>query len=485
MSLRLRQLLDEQFALLEAQRVELDRLYGGAIRLQPGDDVQAAVDQLIPTGGLIQLPPGDYGWVTIPERPLGAAPLILAADLALDEGRINRQAMLPTIRGVTGRNRSRHVQFVGIRFSNGNPDFTLVAIGGDRLAMPTPADLPEGWSFDRCIWQGHPATGARRGLRPHGRNIAVVRSVFVDCFNISREAQAIVAWNGGQQVLVDDCYLEGGSQSLLLGGGDAASAEMRPSDWTIRKCDLAKNPAWPTGVTRKFHFEIKDGRRVLFEDNRLVHWHGSGIMLKACNQDGTATFATVEDVTLRRNVLDGCGYAFAVVAKCDAAGPGTERAEFHTARARNILIEDNIGRRIGSGIQNLRRFLYVVNTPDRLTVQHNTVIVDQAHSWVMGSADDHNLEGPMPSAPDNFRFEFNIALNGEYTTFGSTSVFPPETRVIAHNVFGAGIRPTNPGGVTISEADVRASLDADFRVLPGSPVAVASAGFPEPVGARV
>ena len=156
------------------------------IKVNVGDSVQKAYDTLLPTGGTILLAPGIHnGELKLAERPADAKLITFSSDstnLPADGKRTGPEYLpaMGQIFGVTAAkspvrilNKSRHTAFVNVAF--GPPvtkSFTTIEMGGDKNSMPTPADRPDGFMFDRVFVFGDPTAGAHRGIalmRPMSR----------------------------------------------------------------------------------------------------------------------------------------------------------------------------------------------------------------------------------------------------------------------------------------------------------------------------
>jgi hypothetical protein len=159
-----------------------------------------------------------------------------------------------------------------------------------------------------CRILGDPIKGAKRGIAANGGGgCAITRNWIDDCMQASpgSDSQAICAWDMAPGLLIEDNFMRGGSETLLFGGADSISAERMPADVIVRGNDITARPEWqgkPIGV--KMRVEFKALRRALFEANNVEYcWKQGqdGYLLGATvrNQDGKATWSTVEDVEVR------------------------------------------------------------------------------------------------------------------------------------------------------------------------------------------
>jgi hypothetical protein len=180
--------------------------------------------------------------------------------------------------------------------------------------------------FDRCWIHGTAHDETERGVMTTGtRFIAVIDSYLSDfhCSSLGAciDSQAIAGGNGDQAMgpfKIVNNFLEAAAENILF-GGDAATAT--PADIEIRHNHLFKPMTWkagqpgfvggPTGhpFIVKNLFELKNGQRVLFEDNILENtWGGfsqmgAAVLLtpknQAINDQNVCPSCLVTDVTIR------------------------------------------------------------------------------------------------------------------------------------------------------------------------------------------
>lgn len=190
------------------------------------------------------------------------------------------------------------VSIVGIEVKNPNPLTDIVTFSGARVTL------------DRVRILGDPIKGAKRGVAANGNGACVIRRSYIDdTFQASpgNDSQAICAWDMAPGLLIEDNFLRGGSETILIGGSDASTATRIPSDITIRGNWITARPEWmgkPIGV--KTRLEFKAARRVLVEKNRVEYcWkQGQGgylLSLTVRNQNGKRPESTIEDLDIRDN----------------------------------------------------------------------------------------------------------------------------------------------------------------------------------------
>lgn len=175
----------------------------------------------------------------------------------------------------------------------------IVTISGANVAL------------DHCRILGDPVKGAKRGVAANSDgNCRIVGCYIDDCFGLypGNDTQAICAWNMVPGLLIENCFLSGGSETVMIGGADPQNDLRNPTDITIRGCTITKNPAWQTQLVGvKNTLELKNARNVLIENNDISYsWGGRGqagflLMLTVRNQDGKDPTAAIQDVRIQDN----------------------------------------------------------------------------------------------------------------------------------------------------------------------------------------
>ena len=148
--------------------------------------------------------------------------------------------------------------------------------------------------------------------------------------------------------------------------------------------------------------ELKNAQRVLIDGNIFEHsWaasqKGYAILLTPRNQDGTAPWSAVRDITISNNIIRH------VAGAIDILGEDYEQPSQHTTR---IAIRNNVVFDV-SDTWGGEHFLLITGSPSNVTVDHNTVYQD--HMIVL--VDDGACSG--------FVFTNNFARQNEFGIFGS------------------------------------------------------------------
>jgi hypothetical protein len=409
----------------ELPRVTIDTTYvaatGRSHTLRTGGNLQSALDAARP-GDEIVLEAGSIftgnfslpnksgaGWVVVrtsaidrlPPPGTRVTPAHASAMAAIVGPRT--QPALHTKAG------AHHFRFIGIevRPQEGGYTKNLINIGtGDEK---DPAAFPHSFIFDRCYIHGDPKVGGRRGVALNGAAIAVIDSHVSDWKGRGEDTQAVAGWSGPGPFKIVNNYLEAAGENVMFGGGDPSLPNLIPSDIEIRGNHFNKPLAWHhrdrthfagTRWTVKNLFELKNARRVivdgnLFERSWVESQTGFVIKLSPRNQDGTAPWSAVEDVTITNNVMRAAKNGIGI------HGTDDEKKSQDTKRVlvRNNLLYDVGSERWGDDTSLL---LAIADGATDVVIDHNTALVDGSISFTEGRPNR------------GFVFTNNIVRHNEY-----------------------------------------------------------------------
>jgi len=211
------------------------------------------------------------------------------------------------------------VTFERVRFKVADPQHTLLTTGERTHVID-------------CDFLGDYLTGCRRAIAVNSPGVVVRQSRFHDIHH-AQDAACIAGWDGTKDLLVEDCFGEASGENVIFGGADCQGEDRIPQDITIRRCTWTKPERWkakPNDATCKNLFELKNARRVLFEDCNLANsWTdgqtGFGIVLTVRNQDGGNPYAVVEDVLIRKCVMRNVESAVQILGTDDTHPSGLMR----------------------------------------------------------------------------------------------------------------------------------------------------------------
>jgi hypothetical protein len=203
--------------------------------------------------------------------------------------------------------------------------------------------LPSHIYLDRVWIHGAVNQPVQRCLALNSRSSAVVDSYLAGCHMKNQDAQAIAAWAGPGPYKIENNFLEGSGENILLGGGDPWIDGVVPSDIEIRRNHVTKPLSWKTSGawTVKNLLESKNSQRVLvegniFENNWLDGQSGVAIVLKSENQSGGCTWCITADYTFRYNKIVNAPGGFVIASSQVTSNGGP------SLRATRVLIANNL-----------------------------------------------------------------------------------------------------------------------------------------------
>jgi hypothetical protein len=387
----------------ELPRVTVSTTYpagGRPVRVGARANLQAALDAARP-GDVLLLPPGATyvgnfvlrnkpaapgapagGWIVVrtdvPDASLGAAGKRMTPSRAasLELARILSPNYEPAI---GTESVAHHWRLTGLEIGV-TPAATqmnmLVRFGHSREEQRTPAATPHHLVVDRSYLHGTPTLDMKRCITLNSATSAVIDSWLTECHSNNGDSQAILAYNGGGPLKIQNNYLAAGHEVVLFGGADPASPEMTPSDIEVRGNHITRPLAWKRKWQVKNLFETKNVRRLLVEGNVIENnWAdaqtGFAFVLKSENQDGSAPWSTSSDLTVRYNRIRNTGSVF------NLSGMGSNPAK--VVPAARFLITHNVAEAINVGPYQAEgvAFQLLTGLTDAV-ITHNTIINQNA-----------------------------------------------------------------------------------------------------------
>ncbi len=441
---------------------------GKVIKVPPGGNIQAALE-IAASGDIIELQAGAVyaGTINLPNKPHTDFVTIQSSavrDLPADKrvSPAQRSSMATITAGMLGRpavsavKGAHHYRFVGIEFTAASSTYNygLVQFGNGEAS----ANLPHHLEIDRSYLRPFTSGKVRRGIALNSAETTIKNS-YIEGFGFAgEETQGICGWTGSRNIKILNNYIEGGAENIMFGGADPDSADLIPSDIAIQGNHLNKPRSWKEGVSVKTLFELKNAKRVQFVGNHLTNnWVGSAFRITIRNQDGAAPFSTIEDVTIKDNIIDGAGDGVNILGKDDT----------HPSQVlKNLTIENNLFLNI-SGDKDFGGGGYFIQATngDGITIANNTV---------MSTGLVVKFYGVMPK---NFIFRDNITGHGDYGVHGVDNRTPLARAMIQNNVFinfnrvpemDYGFPPGNTIVARMSEIGFVDPAGQDFRLAAAS-----------------
>jgi len=472
---------------------------GQIIAVPAGGDVQAALNKANP-GDIITLAAGATftgpfvlpnkpgpGWIYVrSSAPDSALPppgdriapsyapqmpkLVVGPDAVYHHG------VIVTVPG------AHHFRFIGIEFAPtpGALVNNVIELGwGETTVDAVPHDI----IFDRCYIHGDPSVGGARGIFMNTASTAVIDSYLSGFRLTDRDTEAIMSANGPGPFKIVNNYLEAAGINVMFGGQDPTIPNLVPADIEIRGNYFFKPLSWRIGDPTyagtpwsvKNLFELKNARRALIDGNVFENnWmqadqDGLAILFTPRNQNGTAPWSTVQDVTFTNNIVRHSTGGINLMGWDDLS---TASGQLQRVLIQNNLFTD-IGAFAGNGGYAGLLFLLQDGTAN-VVIDHNTALQTE---WPL-YAQVHNVgRGPHTG----FVLTNTITPNNHYGVSGDgtmanpmgtlTTYFPGA--VVAGNVLPGGAAasypPNNFFPATPADVGFANLAGGDYHLAAGSP----------------
>ncbi|MFL6464746.1 MAG: hypothetical protein ACJ73N_10105, partial [Bryobacteraceae bacterium] len=303
----------------------------------------------------------------------------------------------------------------GIEFvaANGVYGNDLIASGTSRETSTS--QLPQNIVFDRDYVHADPRNGAHRGIALNSGKTSITNSYFSDFISTWQDTQAIAGWNGTGPFLIQNNFLQAGTEIVAFGGATPAIQGLIPSDITVQNNDFFKPTSWYAGssdyagikVWAKNHFELKNAKNVTVQNNTFTNnfiqadQQGFVMLLNVRDEGGTAPWATVSNVAVKNNHFLNIAAGILFMGH-DGDGGGT---------AGQFTISGNLYEDMGWGGGDGRLY-QVMNGVQGITIDHETGF---PNAWLLVFA-----QGPSNNINVSNSIFFNgFGIGGEGTSAGN------------------------------------------------------------------
>lgn len=286
----------------------------------------------------------------------------------------------PVVKTVAG---ASHYRFQGIEFSTSSSSvvvYDLIRFGDGRPAQSTLSSVPHHLSIDRSYVHGFPNQDVQRGLAMNCSECELTNSYVAEIHMVGIEAQGIVGWNGPGPIHIINNHIEASTQNILFGGADSAIADLMPADVEIRRNYLFKPLSWKVGdpTYAGFHWTVKNilefkaVKRAVVDGNVLQNnWtdgqDGKAVLLTVRNQECTANWSTVQQVTFTNNTISNAEGGLNFLGKDNEAEPSYGKCPVGSTSTRgsDVTIGNNL-------FYNIRGPFLTINGFYNVTLNHNT-----------------------------------------------------------------------------------------------------------------
>ena len=357
---------------------------GATITVPVGGDLQGAINAAQPGDTIIVQAGATYsgsyvlpvksgtGEITIQSSRVSELPDGVRVSPSQDALFAKLQSSIPAepvLKTVAG---SHHFRMVGLELSTATASvvvYDLVRFGEGRQTQTTQSAVPHHLVIDRCYIHGHPTQDVQRGVSLNSAETTISNSYISNIHGVGYDTQAVAGWNGPGPFHIINNYLEGAGENIMFGGADPGISGLVPSDIEIRRNYVFKPLSWKVGSptyagihwTVKNLLELKNAKNVVidgnvFENNWTDGQAGIPILFTVRNQEGTAPWSIVQNVTFTNNIVKGAEGALNLL--------GTDN-EKPSQRSSGAVIANNL-------FTDIRGNFLTLNGFDNVTLDHNT-----------------------------------------------------------------------------------------------------------------
>ena len=446
---------------------------------QPGDTILIAAGAVF-TGNYTLPAKGGGAYITIrsaaPDASLPAAGVRIDPSYAVALPKIRSTQNGPAFRTVGAASYWR-LQFLEILPSVSTSAANLLELGTTGPWQTSLSQVPHHLIVDRCYIHGNPSYAQRRGIALNSGETQIIGSYLSDIKGEWLDTQAIAGWNGPGPYLIENNHIEAAAENILFGGSDPAIPNLVPSNITIRRNLITKPASWMSSAyTVKNLIELKNADTVLIEGNVIENnWaagqQGYSIVLTPRNQENTAPWTVVQNVTVQHNHIRRVAAVFNILGYDNNA---TSRQTNNIA-IRNNLIYDVSTAYSTPGNPGNGWFAVIGNGPRDIVFDHNTVDNDGNDTIVFYEA----LSYPATTQIPGVVITNNLLRDNLYGIFGSNSqegmvtlnTYAPGATVLRNAIAGADSRyPAGNDFPTLAQwiADFVDRAGTDYRLVPTS-----------------
>jgi hypothetical protein len=447
---------------------------GATVTVHAGDNLQAAIDAAQPgdtllldagatfTGNFLLPAKSGSSFVTIrsaaPDASLpGATSRINPSYSALLPKLVSPNS-LPALATEAG---AHHYKLVALEFpANPLGYYDMLDLGDGSSLQNTLASVPHDLVLDRLYMHGSPTLGQKRAIGLNSASTTIENCYISEIKAVGQDSQGIAGWNGPGPYAIVNNYIEAAAENILFGGADPSIPNLIPSNITITGNYFTKQVAWRGQHWEvKNSFELKSAAHVTITGNTIENaWAdaqaGFIVVLTVRDQDGTAPWSTISDVTFSNNVVrHGGGFV-------NILGLDDDPVAHPSVRMNGLTIANNLVYDIDAlkwnnpltGEWAVGRAIQILEGPMGVAISHNTIV----------SSD--------PNTSPNMNSAITIGQIGDvYTTAGLTvtnNVMAEGDYGIAGDTVGAGVAALNayaPGWVWTDNMMVRGASGENYN----------------------
>lgn len=405
-------------------------MQGTTISVAPGGDVQAAINSLA-NGGTVVLQAG----ATYPRFDLNKSGVSVISSRASElsgpvspgDARLAKvQSSVPAEPVIRVAMNVDNWKLDGLEVSTSSDAvvvYDLIRVGESRQLQTTVDQVPNNGLIDHCYVHGYTEQVNQRGISANGANLTIQNSYVADIHHDGSDSQAIGLWNTPGPVHIINNFLSAAGEVIMVGGADSANGSLAPANIEIRRNNLFKPQTWksktPSGKwwVVKNDLEFKSVKGAVVDGNVIEgNWggtridgsqwgqDGTAILFTVRNQECTANWSTVQNVTFTNNTVKNIdGAVFNFLGKDNEAEPtyGKCPAGSTSTRGGNVTISNSLA---AEGIRGA--FLGNINGFPNIAISNTT------------SLQNGNLTSFAGEQSPSFKYVNSVTQDHQYGIFG-------------------------------------------------------------------
>jgi PKD repeat protein len=134
----------------------------------------------------------------------------------------------------------RYVEFGANPWGTGD----IIQLGDGSTAQNTSDLVPHHFVLRHVYVHGDPDVGQKRCIALNAADVIIADSYIADCKSTTQDSQAIGGWNGPGPYTIENNYLEGAGENVMLGGADPAIPNLVPTNVVFRRNLVSRPMAW-------------------------------------------------------------------------------------------------------------------------------------------------------------------------------------------------------------------------------------------------